>query len=569
MLTVNGILFSSAPFADRSAFADLRRQQLMDMLVELKARTRGKGAVLLSTCDRVEFWLEDGAADGYEPLCRACRVNPLRWKSLSYRKEGDEAISWLFELACGLHSPLFGEDTIISQLEAAEGLSRECGCASPETQQLFRLAVTAAKKVQSVVDVDQCEPLLCPALFALLHPSPDSSVLVIGSSSTARMVASYFLHHGCRVNMTLRDERKTELVPAGVVPVSYDARYLLLPSFPVVICATKGLNYALDEKAEPMEGAVLVDLANPYDIDDRLSGKHHCRVVRDEDILYQRNVRAKNIEQSKRIIQVKIREFHDWLCRETESRTVSSLAEAASQDVLFRMHPVIGRLGLVDEPAFLHTLSDVTYKCIIHQLYGTEKESSLIDLSHPFLPMKALYPGDPDVEMGEAQHWETDGCRVERFSLGSHSMTHIDAAYHLFQEGKRLDQYPLSRFFGMAYVMRGVDDPDIPEEVDMVVVSTGWETKWGTEAYKTGYPVLSQETVRLLLSRGVRLFGFDTPSPDSDVRLPIHRMILASDGLIVENLTGTGRLAGKTVSLTVLPLPFGGDGAPARVIARK
>lgn len=567
MLTVNGIQFSDVPPEDRTVFALADRGRLSDLLVELKTRVRCHGAVLLSTCDRVELWQEDGNADGYEPLCRVFGTSPLRWKNVAYRREGDAAVTWLFELACGLHSPLFGEDAIISQLEDAAILSRNSGCATPVTQQLFRLAVTVGKKAHSLLDLDQCEPHLCTALADVIHPHEGLPVLVIGSSATGRMVASFLTEKGCRVRMTLRDERKTELVPPGVEPVSYDGRFSLLHSYSVVICATKGLEYALSQTAPMRENALVIDLANPHDVEDGLAGRNGVRLVRDADLSYRRENREKNIAQSNVMIQRTLGEFKAWLKRERETHSISSLAEAAAEDLVFRMHPVVGKLGIADETEFSHQLADTAYKSVIHQLFSHGLSEDVVDLSHPLVPTPALYPGDSAVDIQDSFLLERDGYRVKRITLGSHSLTHVDAPAHLLPQGKTLGRFPLSRFIGTAYVMDGMDVRSVPDGVDMVVVSTGWEGKWGTKAYLEGYPVLSDADVERLLARGIHLFAFDTPSPDVDASYPIHRRIFSADGLIVENLTGTRALVGQTVRLLVLPLPIDGDGAPARVIA--
>jgi len=571
MLTVNGILFAEAPKEERLVFSSLLPEALSDMMVKIKTQTHAVGAILLSTCDRIEVWLEDAKADGFEPLCRACGINPLRWKRDSYQKEGQEAVLWLFELASGLHSPLFGEDTIISQLEKAGELSRQSGCSSPTTQQLCNYAIAAAKKVQATIDVDQCEPSLCDALLSLMPQSKGLPVFIIGSSATARMVASALSKAGHRVTMTLRDERKTELVPPGVAEVSFEQRYHLIPSFPVVISATKGLDWALTQEAEPMEGALLIDLANPHDIDDALRGKNHARLVRDEELCYERTNRKRNVEASRTIIQTKIGEFEQWKHREEAKDDISFLAEAAAQDALFRLHPGIKRLHLEQEGQFLHQLSDTIYKCVLHQLYEHSQGNSYVDLSHPLTSQKALYPGDPDVSVASVATIGKEGYRVKAIALGSHSMTHLDAASHVLETGKTLDQYPLSRFFGSAYVLDGqqhIDVDLVSEGADMVLLSTGWEKRWGKDSYREGYPLYALDDVRKLLSRGIRLFGFDTPGPDTGEDLVLHKTILSADGLILENLTGLENLRGKTVSLVVLPLPVSdGDGAPARVVA--
>jgi glutamyl-tRNA reductase len=545
MLSVTGILFCDAPPHTRSAFS-FTPERLADALVTLKRESRAEGVVLLSTCDRIELYLDGGKIDGFEPLCRTLSLPVLQWKPYAYHFEGNGAVDHLFELASGLHSPLFAEDIIISQVEEARTLSRESGCASALLQQLFRLAVTAAKCVQSRLDGEACDPDLPPALLPYLQEK--ENILVIGSSVTARAVSSYLVSLGKKVTMTLRDERKTELVPSGVTMASYDDRYAILHQFDCIISATKGIAYSLDADAPVRKGQLLVDLAVPADIDPAL-GKTTA-IVKEADLSYPRNLRGRFRVESLKLIRTKEAEFFSWLERETKTGDVDTLSETISQDMVYRMHAMISSLPVSDEEKlrFSTALSSTAAKSVLHGLYE-RKQSHHADLSLPFVSGKALYPGDPDVVVEPFATIGREGWNLSRIVCGSHSLTHVDAPYHLFPDGKKLRDYPLSRFFGNALVS---DDPalrELPETVTMVLFSKVDD--------------LPEETARFLIDGGITLVGVD----NDGFSLPLHRLFLSHDVLLLENLSGLEPLVGHVVSLSVSPLPLEGDGAPCRVIA--
>ena len=68
----------------------------------------------------------------------------------SFREE-KEAAAHLFRLAAGLESRILGEDQIITQVKDALALARENYAADNVLEVLFRMAVTAAKRVKTEV----------------------------------------------------------------------------------------------------------------------------------------------------------------------------------------------------------------------------------------------------------------------------------------------------------------------------------------------------------------------------------------------------------------------------------
>ena len=113
MLNVFGIAFFQAEGQKRGIF-HFEERQLVDAMVRLKRESRADGVVVLATCDRLEVWSEGAKGDLYEPMCRALGIPVLAWKRYAYAHTDADAVDYLFSLACGLFSPLFGEDTIIS-----------------------------------------------------------------------------------------------------------------------------------------------------------------------------------------------------------------------------------------------------------------------------------------------------------------------------------------------------------------------------------------------------------------------------------------------------------------------
>ena len=79
--------------------------------------------------------------------------------------------------------------------------------------------------------------------------------------------------------------------------------------------------------------------------------------------------------------------------------------------------------------------------------------TKVIDLTQLLNEKMPVYPdtAPPTFEVTNAV--DKDGYREHQISMLSHTGTHIDSPYHIFQDGKSLDQFPLDKFIGKAMVI--------------------------------------------------------------------------------------------------------------------
>lgn len=180
------------------------------------------------------------------------------------------------------------------------------------------------------------------------------------------------------------------------------------------------------------------------------------------------------------------------------------------------------------------------------------------------------------------------GREIRRFTMGSHTATHIDAMRHFLPGGRAIEQIPLSTLVGPASLIHldGLKPHaviDVAElrprvengPVDRLLIRTDWSRFWGTPQYYEGWPSLTDAATRYLIRLGIQLLGLDFPSPDlpyfgNDCSLdsPNHKLLFAHDVVLVEYLTNLSALPEGRLHLMVMPLKLTGfDGAPARVAA--
>ncbi|MGN1230738.1 MAG: cyclase family protein [Anaerotignum sp.] len=209
----------------------------------------------------------------------------------------------------------------------------------------------------------------------------------------------------------------------------------------------------------------------------------------------------------------------------------------------------------------------------------------VIDLTQTICKDMPVFPGTAPARLEVANTFETDGFRETMFRITSHTGTHMDAPYHLFPEGTKLDEMPAEQFVGKALVIdcRDLQAGDeigmarieavgeMADRADFLLFNTGWDKNWGKAEYFGNYPVISMEICRYALDSGKKGLGFDTIGidPVADMLLPRHKKLLGNgDIVIMENLTNLDNIGGGLFTLAALPLKYKeADGAPIRAVA--
>jgi kynurenine formamidase len=199
-----------------------------------------------------------------------------------------------------------------------------------------------------------------------------------------------------------------------------------------------------------------------------------------------------------------------------------------------------------------------------------------IDLTQTFTNDMPVYPGDPLPELHQIAEISKDGFVDHVLKTGMHVGTHMDAPLHLIDGGKKITDFPPEKFFGRGVLVGARGKTLAGAELlsalniqagDIVLVYFGWSEKFGTDEYYQKYPELSEAFAQKLVELKVSMVGMDTPSPDSNP-YDIHKLLLAKDILIIENLTNLKPLINHPkFKVSALPMKLEAEAAPCRVAA--
>lgn len=201
----------------------------------------------------------------------------------------------------------------------------------------------------------------------------------------------------------------------------------------------------------------------------------------------------------------------------------------------------------------------------------------LIDLTRLTTHGMPVYPGDAPPKLTESVHFNEHQCVNHTFQGSMHVGTHMDGPMHMIENGRKLCDLDVNRFFGRGRLIDARGKLDLDTELldgqdiakgDIVLFLTGWDKRFGHDDYFLHFPTITPALAERLSSLGVSMIGLDSPSPDREP-YPVHRILLATEILILENLVSLEKLLDvASFEVYALPNKWDADSAPARVVAK-
>ena len=166
-----GVDHTRADIDVRSVFS-FTKKKIQEAYDHFRSCRGLSGSVILSTCNRMEWWLSVSEDAGFDPAALLCGFLGLDEKAygpyLTERRD-DEAVEHFFRLAAGLESRIVGEDQIITQVGEALQLSRACYAADHTLEVLFRRGITAGKRVKTETDLSSADSSVIHTALRMLE----------------------------------------------------------------------------------------------------------------------------------------------------------------------------------------------------------------------------------------------------------------------------------------------------------------------------------------------------------------------------------------------------------------
>ncbi len=257
-------------------------------LLQLKKLNGIDEAVLLSTCNRTEFYVvsDDGDSGELQSWLQNDQNLDSQAQQALFTLDKDDAIRHLFRVACGLDSMVLGEPQILGQLKDAYRQAQQAGTVGSRLSRLFQHTFSVAKKVRTDTDIGSNPVSVAYAAVTLANQFfagfSQHTALLIGAGMTMELVAKHLNSKGIgRLFVANRDINRAQALAGqfGGFALPLSEIEGTLPAADILISSTASSDpvISLEQmtravQARKRKPVFVVDIAVPRDIDPAITG---------------------------------------------------------------------------------------------------------------------------------------------------------------------------------------------------------------------------------------------------------------------------------------------------------
>jgi glutamyl-tRNA reductase len=328
-LALIGVNFKTAPVAVRERLA-ASAAQLPARLDALGERLPGSERVLLSTCNRTEFYLAGACVpDDLQALVGA--LDPAGETGVPldawYHLRGGEAVAHLMEVASSLDSMVVGETEVLGQVKQAYLAAGSHGAVGPTLHAVFQGALRVAKRVHT--ETDLCRGRVSVSSIAVdfaervFEDLRAKTVLIVGAGDVAEQALRSLVERGAPEVLVFNrsPERAAALAAAHggrAIPFELLADYLERAD---VIMSSTGAQQPILMEADVARASrarrgrpmLLIDLSMPRNIDPAASKIDNVYLYHLDDLqrVAEENlaVRRESMDKARQLVREGVQEL--------------------------------------------------------------------------------------------------------------------------------------------------------------------------------------------------------------------------------------------------------------------
>ncbi len=282
ILCVAGINHKTSSISEREIF-QINKKEISGALNYFKSRNGIAGAVIISTCNRLEFYfvVKEGI-DTFsiinEYFINSKQVNANSKRDLFYFFHGTDVAVHLFRVISGLESALLGEYQIQGQIKDAYSVACSAKTTEKILHKLFHAAFRAGKCVRTQTKIGSGKQSLSGVAFQLIRETlkKEDTITIVGVNENTRIVAERLYESGFInlnfVNRTLYKAEKLAEKYNGTAycleriaePLTRSSCLFTCTGSPDYIINSRLLNKIYEQNGIP---ELVIDMAIPRDVD--------------------------------------------------------------------------------------------------------------------------------------------------------------------------------------------------------------------------------------------------------------------------------------------------------------
>ncbi len=328
-----GVNYQTAPVSIRERLA-FPEETLGASLKTILQHQQIKGAAILSTCNRTEFYYhtdENNPDTLIEWIADNKQIHPQDFTPYLYSHSDNQTIRHMFRVACGLDSMVLGEPQILGQMKTAYQAAYNAGTLGKHLGKLFHHTFSAAKKVRTDTAIGSSPVSVAFAAVQLAQQIFDSlsnqTALLIGAGETIELTARHLHQNNIgRIIIANRTFSKAHTLASQfngfAIELSEIPKHLAEAD--IVVSSTASQLPILGKgrvesaiKARKRKPMFMVDLAVPRDIEAEVEQLSDVYLYTVDDLQHtidaNMDSRRKAAQQAEEIIDTQVEHFLSWM----------------------------------------------------------------------------------------------------------------------------------------------------------------------------------------------------------------------------------------------------------------
>ncbi len=321
---VAGINYKKTDAETRGQFAINNEQY--ENIINLAPSFKLEAFFILSTCNRTEiFGFAENPSQLIDLLCTQTKGDKNTFTDLAYVKNGEAAISHLFNVGAGLDSQILGDYEIIGQLKQAVKFSKERGFINCFLERLVNSVLQASKTIKNDTSLSGGTVSVSFAAVQYIKKNikidAGKKILLIGIGKIGRNICKNLVDYLGTTNITLvnRSEEKAAELAAELnlkhAPMSGLADHIAAAD--IILAATNASEPTiLRSQLENMGNKLIIDLSVPNNVEASVREMPGITLVNVDELAKLKDDTLKRREaetpKAKIIIAAQMADFMEW-----------------------------------------------------------------------------------------------------------------------------------------------------------------------------------------------------------------------------------------------------------------
>jgi glutamyl-tRNA reductase len=364
---------------------------------ELRANEGIDEVVVLSTCNRTEFYISGCAPDPKDVLLLLRRLSMMWESSFASIKTGEAVLHHLLRVAVGLESRVVGEAEVLAQIRAAAAAAIQNGFVGPATGAAFRCAAAAGRRAQRSSAKTDIPSLARLALDAA-HPDPDvtpGSTVVLGSGTMAATTVRELIARDLPfVVCARRIEKARLLTQTAEQAIPFSNLTAALAEAAVVVCATGARSPLVRERdltdalqVGRTRSLTIIDLSMPRNIEPTVGELRGVRLLNLTDL--EADTTTVEIDRREQIVADELQRHRDGRAGKAAGHYIVQLRRHVHQECLLAARTA--RSGMVvDDDAIRQSAKQYANQLLhaptlaLKELIADENHKDAIEILNAF-----------------------------------------------------------------------------------------------------------------------------------------------------------------------------------------